>query len=139
MSGCQSVCPDPVTDNNLDGVVDANDRLVRLYNAYSTGVRPLRWTLAFGETAGAGDICATVNPALTFRFWRYTYLYPVSPKTVYGSDLVNLIGESFDMPGAPGTVALCDDRGNTLDSLSYVAVGPGACYVRSGATWVIAQ
>ena len=133
----QKVCPNPITDNNLDGAIDTGDRLVRLYNSYATGVHPARWTLAFSDVANVGNICAVVNPELTFRFWHFTYLFSLTPKTIYSSDLINLIGEEFDMPGSPGTVALCDDRGVVLDTLSYVDVGAGACYVRSGNTWVV--
>lgn len=132
------VCPNPARDHNLDGVVNAEDRYVRLLNTYNQGLAPDGWRLAFAEQTTAGDICAVIDPALTYKLPRYSYLYPRTPKTIYSSDLRNLFWTAFDLPEA-GAIALCNPAGQTVDRLNYGNVGSGACYIRQGSDWTVIQ
>jgi len=129
------VCADPDRDHNLDGAIDARDRYVKLAN-WQAGFSPAGWYLAFGAMDDTA-LCSQVDPQLTYRLPTWTYLFRNTPKTIYGRDLVNLVGEAFEMPGglSSGAVALCNARGQLVDRLAYVWQGSGRCYVRWGTGW----
>ena len=125
----QSVCIRPPTDTNLDGATDKNDSYVKLWNGYTTSVEFANWRLALA-LGPAGDICQTTDPQNTYIAPRYTLLYPQRGKTVYNSDLKNLMGLPFDMPmdGVAAVVALCDYRGRTVDRIDFTAEN-GRCVI----------
>ena len=86
------ICTSPGFDSNLDGAVNADDSYVRLFNGDTAGEEMFGWRLAFA-TWPAGDICGTTDPNQTFVFPRYSYLYGQRPKTIYQSDLKNMVGK----------------------------------------------
>jgi hypothetical protein len=137
------VCPNPAKDINLDGSINSDDRYVRIVNTNASGLSPNGLRLAFADSLPAGDICAIVDPVLTYPLPSYSYLYPDRPKTIYGSDLRNLSWQEFEMP-TTGAVALCNnlagaDQATTLDRYDYIDLGPNWCYVRLGDTWTLMQ
>jgi hypothetical protein len=121
------ICTRPNFDSNLDGAIDERDSYVQIWNGNTAGLVPVGWRLAFANFPAA-NICNTTDVQKTFIFSNYSYLYPQRGKVIYGSDLHNLVGEGFDMPesNAFSVVALCDEAGNTQDSINYVAQN-GVC------------
>ena len=123
------ICTSPTFDSNLDGAVNADDSYVRLFNGDTAGEEMFGWRLAFA-TWPAGDICGTTDPNQTFVFPRYSYLYGQRPKTIYQSDLKNMVGkgEALALPvgGTAATIALCDASGEERDRIDYFPV-TGAC------------
>ncbi len=134
-----AICPDPNRDENLDGAVDWKDRFVRLVN-WQGALTPRGYYLQFGtQNADLSRLCNRVDPQVTMRLPGSLYLYERSPKTIYGSDLLNLVGEEMVMPGGTfgGAVALCDAQGRVVDAVRYPWYGAGKCYVREGSNWVV--
>lgn len=127
-----AICPNPVRDTNGDGSLDSRDRTIRLSNWQAGQDVGLRLYLVFSTDSSAS--CAVRDPQTTFRFPRFSRFYAYREKTIYGSDLKNLVGEPLSIP-VSGRVALCDEGITPVDSFTYSDPGLNTCWVREGGIW----
>lgn len=131
----QELCLNPATDLNLDGVTNTNDRVIEVVNWSGTALDLEGYFIGFGVTAG----CSDLDPALTYRFPRYSVASAWRTKAIYGRDALNLLGQRFTLPNTTGTVvSLCNPEGVLLNSVYWSDQGAGRCLVRTGTTWVAA-
>jgi hypothetical protein len=128
------ICPQPLTDVNLDGVTDSRDRTITLYNQ-DAGFEPVGWQVIIAPQAAAPDvrtICNQVVPQYAYRFPRWTRLFAQTRKLIYGSDLRDMYGDVLEIPTHDGVVAICQPGGAVSDFYWYTDAGPGKCYLRDG-------